>query len=120
MASLRTAPVLNQGAMNGAPTKSYRAFSVGVAFMRPWPQTVSRIFCRVRIYATRVVRCSELRTNEKSLLFQAGFSNMVGERGFEPPTHWSQTSCATKLRYSPIFYFFTSVTKILPGAKRGT
>ncbi len=27
---------------------------------------------------------------------------MVGERGFEPPTHWSQTSCATKLRYSPI------------------
>ncbi len=27
---------------------------------------------------------------------------MVGERGFEPPTHWSQTSCATKLRYSPM------------------
>nr|CDS56749.1 conserved hypothetical protein [Serratia symbiotica] len=27
---------------------------------------------------------------------------MVGERGFEPPTHWSQTSCATKLRYSPL------------------
>ncbi len=26
---------------------------------------------------------------------------LVGERGFEPPTHWSQTSCATKLRYSP-------------------
>ena len=29
------------------------------------------------------------------------FLNVVGERGFEPPTHWSQTSCATKLRYSP-------------------
>ncbi len=28
-------------------------------------------------------------------------SKLVGERGFEPPTHWSQTSCATKLRYSP-------------------
>ena len=27
---------------------------------------------------------------------------MVGEIGFEPTTHWSQTSCATKLRYSPI------------------
>ena len=27
--------------------------------------------------------------------------DVVGERGFEPPTHWSQTSCATKLRYSP-------------------
>ena len=29
------------------------------------------------------------------------FLNMVGEIGFEPTTHWSQTSCATKLRYSP-------------------
>ncbi len=26
---------------------------------------------------------------------------MVGEEGFEPPTLWSQTRCATKLRYSP-------------------
>ena len=25
---------------------------------------------------------------------------MVGEIGFEPTTHWSQTSCATKLRYA--------------------
>ncbi len=33
---------------------------------------------------------------------------MVGERGFEPPTHWSQTSCATKLRYSPILIFLTA------------
>ena len=29
------------------------------------------------------------------------FFNMVGEEGFEPPTLWSQTRCATKLRYSP-------------------
>ncbi len=29
------------------------------------------------------------------------FLNMVGEEGFEPPTLWSQTRCATKLRYSP-------------------
>lgn len=35
-------------------------------------------------------------------------SKLVGERGFEPPTHWSQTSCATKLRYTP---------KILAGAE---
>ncbi len=35
---------------------------------------------------------------------------MVGERGFEPPTHWSQTSCATKLRYSPIFYCLLLLT----------
>ena len=32
-------------------------------------------------------------------------SKLVGERGFEPPTHWSQTSCATKLRYSPNYCF---------------
>ncbi|CDL78993.1 conserved hypothetical protein [Xenorhabdus cabanillasii JM26] len=39
--------------------------------------------------------------NEKTPLFERGFRMLVGERGFEPPTHWSQTSCATKLRYSP-------------------
>ena len=26
---------------------------------------------------------------------------MVGVAGFEPAAHWSQTSCATKLRYTP-------------------
>jgi len=26
---------------------------------------------------------------------------MVGARGFEPPTLWSQTRCATRLRYAP-------------------
>tara|TARA_Y100000589_G_scaffold327949_1_gene370903 strand:- start:412 stop:753 length:342 start_codon:yes stop_codon:yes gene_type:complete len=30
---------------------------------------------------------------------------MVGETGFEPATPWTQTKCATKLRYSP---FLTS------------
>ncbi|CBJ88476.1 conserved hypothetical protein [Xenorhabdus nematophila F1] len=38
---------------------------------------------------------------EKAPLFAGLSQNLVGERGFEPPTHWSQTSCATKLRYSP-------------------
>ncbi len=33
--------------------------------------------------------------------------NMVGEEGFEPPTLWSQTRCATKLRYSPKFLLCT-------------
>ncbi len=28
---------------------------------------------------------------------------MVGVEGFEPPTLWSQTRCATKLRYTPTF-----------------
>ena len=26
---------------------------------------------------------------------------VVGVAGFEPAAHWSQTSCATKLRYTP-------------------
>src|ERR1700761_5803958 len=26
---------------------------------------------------------------------------MVGARGFEPPTPWSRTRCATRLRYAP-------------------
>ncbi len=44
-------------------------------------------------------------SGEKKPVFADRFLKMVGERGFEPPTHWSQTSCATKLRYSPIFLF---------------
>ena len=31
---------------------------------------------------------------------------MVGVAGFEPAAHWSQTSCATKLRYTPILIFY--------------
>ena len=30
---------------------------------------------------------------------------VVGEEGFEPPTLWSQTRCATKLRYSPTMFY---------------
>ena len=32
----------------------------------------------------------------------AAFSNVVGVRGFEPPTPSSRTKCATKLRYTPM------------------
>src|SRR5690606_31516941 len=31
----------------------------------------------------------------------AAAARMVGARGFEPPTLWSQTRCATRLRYAP-------------------
>jgi hypothetical protein len=41
-------------------------------------------------------------TNEKK-------RKVVGEEGFEPPTLWSQTRCATKLRYSPIQIIFWNV-----------
>jgi hypothetical protein len=45
---------------------------------------------------------SAINRRKKTCFFKQVSSNMVGERGFEPPTHWSQTSCATKLRYSPM------------------
>ena len=35
-------------------------------------------------------------------LVQCTYKKMVGVAGFEPAAHWSQTSCATKLRYTPI------------------
>jgi hypothetical protein len=44
--------------------------------------------------------------NEKAPAFLLRLLNMVGEEGFEPPTLWSQTRCATKLRYSPILTLF--------------
>jgi hypothetical protein len=31
------------------------------------------------------------------------FDEMVGVKGFEPSTPWSQTKCATRLRYTPTF-----------------
>ncbi len=31
----------------------------------------------------------------------ADFKELVGAEGFEPPTLWSQTRCATRLRYAP-------------------
>ncbi len=46
-------------------------------------------------------------------------SKLVGERGFEPPTHWSQTSCATKLRYSPKYYFFEFLVQFFKVVVRG-
>ncbi len=34
---------------------------------------------------------------------------MVGVAGFEPAAHWSQTSCATKLRYTPEVYIIVKI-----------
>ena len=33
----------------------------------------------------------------------------VGETGFEPATPWSQTRCATGLRYSPNSFFESEI-----------
>ena len=48
----------------------------------------------------------QLSTDEKKPAQWAGFLKVVGEEGFEPPTLWSQTRCATKLRYSPTNVLF--------------
>ncbi len=47
-------------------------------------------------------KIESLYSGEKKPRIAGFLLKLVGERGFEPPTHWSQTSCATKLRYSPI------------------
>gem|GEM_PF-6606508 len=38
-------------------------------------------------------------------LYAENRKDMVGARGFEPPTLCSQSRCATRLRYAPIFKF---------------
>ena len=37
---------------------------------------------------------------------------MVGARGFEPPTPCSQSKCATKLRYAPIYFGIESYSEL--------
>src|SRR5713226_6014255 len=36
--------------------------------------------------------------------------DMVGERGFEPPTPWSRTRCSTRLSHSPTDGWITAAT----------
>ena len=48
---------------------------------------------------------SILYRRKKTASFDTVFLIVVGEEGFEPPTLWSQTRCATKLRYSPTLFF---------------
>ena len=46
----------------------------------------------------RVLYPAELRALYESVTI---LEKVVGETGFEPATPWTQTKCATKLRYSP-------------------
>jgi hypothetical protein len=39
--------------------------------------------------------------------------DMVGERGFEPPTPWSRTRCSTRLSHSPTSRFYYSLLAFL-------
>ena len=49
----------------------------------------------------RVLYPAELRALYESRTI---LEKVVGETGFEPATPWTQTKCATKLRYSPTYY----------------
>ncbi len=40
-------------------------------------------------------------SNQLSYTHHKAFYRMVGAKGFEPSTPWSQTKCATRLRYAP-------------------
>ena len=56
----------------------------------------------------------ETRTRNNQLgrlrLYQLNYVRiMVGVTGFEPATLWSQTRCATKLRYTPIIPHVLSI-----------
>ncbi len=44
---------------------------------------------------------------------------MVGAAGFEPATLWSQTRCATRLRYAPTYQVveFTTLTSYFAQAR---
>ncbi len=57
---------------------------------------------QVGLSVCRSGKIESLYSGEKKPRIAGFLLKLVGERGFEPPTHWSQTSCATKLRYSPI------------------
>ncbi len=56
---------------------------------------------QVGLSVCRSGKIESLYSGEKKPRIAGFLLKLVGERGFEPPTHWSQTSCATKLRYSP-------------------
>jgi hypothetical protein len=44
-----------------------------------------------------------LATPWRSSIFPAVTREMVGARGFEPPTTWPPARCATGLRHAPVF-----------------
>ena len=57
--------------------------------------------CRIRTYDPLVPNQLRYRTaliTDANLTDNSNSGCLVGDVGFEPTTHWSQTSCATGLR----------------------
>jgi hypothetical protein len=43
---------------------------------------------------------------------------LVGAKGFEPSTPWSQTKCATKLRYAPTIKLILFCSRVIVAQRR--
>ena len=82
---------------------------VGAAGFEPaalWSQT--RCATKLR-YApiSSILFILRRKSNHQFYNFYVNLTFMVGAAGFEPAALWSQTRCATKLRYAPmtVYYF---------------
>ena len=64
---------------------------------------------------TSPCRCPAGILRAPGLLTSGLCRNLVGVEGFEPPTHCSQSSCATRLRYTPTVFFTVSHPSTLEG-----
>lgn len=57
-----------------------------------------------RLALGRLGRLLLYQLSYTEIIGQYGRMNMVGVRGFEPPTSWTQTRRATRLRYTPLYF----------------
>jgi hypothetical protein len=72
---------------------------VGKTGFEPATLPIHRIGMRCRLHTTSFVNIYQIHIKEKATSDEVAF---VGKTGFEPATPWSQTRCATGLRYFPI------------------
>ena len=68
-----------------------------------WSAILKILRCATKQCYSPMTLLTDIRAPEmkKASSFLTRLLIVVGEEGFEPPTLWSQTRCATKLRYSP-------------------
>src|SRR4051812_16003353 len=71
----------------------------------------SRSIAIYKIIYTAVDEKPEVQRNFRKTL--------VGARGFEPPTPWSRTRCATRLRYAPTVSRLCQTPQMKPESNTG-
>ena len=74
----------------------------------PWSQTTCATKLRYAPTTVKILTYLRKLVNTFLRCFSIFFTQfpgeekmLIGAEGFEPPTPWSQTTCATKLRYAP-------------------